>query len=170
MNEINTLSDAIQHWRSFAGGRVKAGNELINSIKNNDELKNYVDELTEKVKNLLLIASLTEREGEYCSSSNPGYRGMNCYPLGSFKMDIINYSVKWTATDCNNQKREVIGTLIVTFIFDDNWDFEKNPQYGAWKNFYRENLPSIYAGCGAAFSIYGTIKNETKISITQVCQ
>ena len=145
---INNLFDAIKYWRSKKGGKVYAGDELINSIKRpfyKILAEDIIPGIREKIKN-------ARRNKTYHIRNAPGSRrACWCSTLGSFSVNIeydYYFESNWTKHSINFH-----------FFGYDRWDFEK--MEANWyeidkhlHNLYEEFCQSLAAGDGKPYDIY----------------
>lgn len=163
-SEINSFEDAWEHWNSDAGGSVPAGYDLYSEIVGGAQWNSYVDDLTNRLTSQLQSVSKTSTRGTI--SRVTGYRGWECYPLGSYRMNV-EYSGSWTGSSWRNNQRIVSGRITVKFSFSDRWDFVWNDSYTYWQNVFREFFPEVIAGCGAPYTIYGSFNTTLNLQATQ---
>ena len=100
-----------------------------------------------------------------------GYRGLDVgNVLGSFRLDI-SYEDQWNASSWRQENqtcvRDITADINLNMSFNDLYDFEHNPEYNWWQNFWRETIPSYIAGDGTKFHITGSINYNTTVTVIQ---
>ena len=149
--QINNLNDALQHYRSGAGGIVPAGKGLISEMKNDSSYASKIQSgLKSSISSKLKKVDYNTSSGEVSSTPNAS-RGLECNTLGSCGVSI-DYSTNWSATEWERDGdggyyRDVFVSSVTIYMSgSDDWDFSWNKDYGIWKNIQRELIPGAIAG------------------------
>ena len=149
--EINNINDALQHYRSGAGGVVPAGQGLITEMKQDPT---YVRKIQSGIR-----SSITSKLNNVDYSISSGivsalpdsHRGLDCNTLGSYRVGI-DYSANWSATAWQQNGngeyfRDVsISSVTINMSGYNDWDFTWNANYNFWENATRELIPGAIAG------------------------
>ena len=138
-NGIGSVGDACSHYRSNAGGVVKANSRLYEEMKKHKSFHAFIEEM----KNILRKKIEDTDLDSYVRNHPESNRPLHCATMGAYKLNI-EYNHKVT-----------IGVNYVTLHLygEDLWDFKPSPDKGLLKNLFDEIIPGIIAGRGKEFSI-----------------
>ena len=151
--EINSLTDALAHYRSGQGGTVAAGDGLYSEMKSDSTyiggLVGNDSRVANAIKGQLANVDKTRQSGTFLRTNFVG--ALDCATLGSYRLNYV-CTVNWSATDwvydaqAKNYYRYVTAPVTVAFTGSDPWDFEWNASYNLWQNITRELIPGWIAG------------------------
>ena len=149
-DSINSFQDALNHYRSGAGGIVPAGSGLISEMTSASSYTDMIQSLQNGIENKLIAVAKSDSSGTV-SNAPDSYRGLESYPtMGSYRLDI-NYNAHWTASSWTKDSegkyyRTISSSFTVFFSGSNGWDFHWNPEYPFIKNVCDELLPGYIAG------------------------
>lgn len=147
---INSLTDACSHYRSKAGGQVKANPQLYEEMKNSSSFKNkFIPEMIKILKDKIIKADV----GTLIKSAPGSNRPLSCTTMGMYKLNI-EYCHKVTV-GVNYVELHLFGS--------DKWDFETSKDKGFFKNLTQEIIPGLIAGKGKPFDITYDFKYTVQI-------
>ena len=149
--EINNINDALQHYRSGAGGVVPAGQGLITEMKQDPTYVTAIQNgIRSSISSKLNNVDYSISSGTVSVTPNSS-RGLNCNTLGSYGVGI-DYSANWSATAWQQNGngeyfRDVsISSVTINMSGHNDWDFSWNANYNLWENVTRELIPGAIAG------------------------
>jgi hypothetical protein len=156
---IDNLGDAIQHWRSKAGGTIQGTRNLYQEMIHHFSFQERfgpsgtITKLIERKA----IAAFRGRSGNFVTISNePNSRaGMSCPTLGSYSAKITYHH--FITRGQNKVRVHVSGS--------DRWDFEENPEASFLYNLFHEIIPRIFARDGTPFNITYDFDIDVQINV-----
>ena len=130
--EINTAQDALRHYKSFHGGKIRAGDKLIQSIKESIGYKNSLNKTISNVKNVLLQHYSTLCNEESGAWFNPGgtigfYTWNNS--IGRSDFDVAPYQVNWYSEIDYNKSNFYYTTKYIAFRGRRTLSFENEYKF-----------------------------------------
>ena len=139
-SQINNIGEAMQHYKSYAGGTVKAGSKLISDIKSSIKkvMKNEAQKIANNIKSKL--------PGKRYSGSGNVYYAF-CLTLGHF-----DFQYTYSLTVQTNKKCKINFTC----SGQDLWDFDHEKSQNLkryFRNLMYEDIPSSILGPGREFYI-----------------
>lgn len=158
-SSISNLTDALAHYRSNAGGSVPATEVLIDEMKKHKSFRDAFGpngDVTNKIRDKIREALSDPSPGkQFISNERGSYRGLRCYTLGSYSLNIeYNHRV---CKGTNHVRLHLYGS--------DRWDFEYNPNEKFHKNLVNEIIPGIVAGNGTPFDITYNFYHTLEITV-----
>jgi RHS repeat-associated protein len=166
---INTADQALEHWRSKAGGSVAAGSGLIADIKNSNDYTSNKEAVEKAISKDLASVPCDQTSGTLTRQGKPIgiYAGNNA--IGHVDLNFKTYNVNWTASAPDSQgNRTIVGVGHRTATFSDEYDFVWDPG-SPFTTFFTDVVPSWIAGDGKKFNITGTITDSVVGEATQCC-
>jgi RHS repeat-associated protein len=164
---INNYSDALEHWRSKAGGSVPAGATLIGRVKaSSNYISNKIAAEKQIEKQLKSVpCGLTSG----VINRNGGLIGINVgdYALGNIDLTYQPYTVSWATTGTKGV-RQVTGVANRNASFNDEYVFKFDINDPV-TTFFSDTIPSIVAGDGAPFFITGSFSDTINATVSQCC-
>lgn len=147
---IGSLTDACSHYRSKAGGKVKANSSLYEEMKNDSSFcKKFINEMTDILTKKVLNANV----GDTIRSAPDSNRPANCTTMGMYKLNIeYNHKVTVGKND-----------IVLHLYGSDLWDFKPSKDKGFLKNLTNEIIPGMIAGDGTPFEIIYDFKYTINI-------
>jgi LysM repeat protein len=170
MSEINNLYEALEHFRSGAGGAVPAGPGLYSKIRASESYKKHVAGSDSTLANRIINRTLSmvpfdQPSGHINNSKGAKIGELNVMPLGSYEFDV-SYSSPWNASEWGKDSRKVWSSLEVSLSTNELFDF-KNEDYGLIDNLTREYAPGKIAGVGKDFYINVDMKEQYHLTHKQ---
>ena len=154
MDSIGGFVDALRHYRSFAGGRVPANENLINEMKNDNSYKKMIKELRHILTNKG-CSQIRQKNFSPISAASGSMRGISCQTLGSYG---VNIEYKFTPKFGENW-------IEIHFYGYDSWDFNDNKNYNWFQNVTREKIPGMIAGKGKEYDVTFDFKEWISVAL-----
>ena len=147
---IGSIGDACSHYRSKAGGVVRANSRLYEEMKKDKSFEAFISEMQGILRGKIENADLDSYIRNFPESNRP----LNCTTMGAYKLNI----------EYNHKVTIGVNYVDLHLFGEDLWDFKPSPDKGILKNFFDEIIPGAVAGEGVEFSIsyyfYYTVKVE----------
>lgn len=176
LKEINTAFEAVQHYRSHAGGSVPAGQKLLNQIKNSPGFQKNRKEAAKKIKEKLQ----KEFGNKLCSEDsgnwqNPGgeigvYTSNNS--VGNVSFHVNPYQVSWEGYFHRSENNNQVCLKTILFQGRRNLSFKDKYAFDTmqkWQHFFTDTIPGMIAGKGMPYFIFGSFTDTVSDSFTIVC-
>ena len=137
---IGSLTDACSHYRSNAGGKVKANSNLYKEMKNDKSFYNkFVGEMTDILTKKVLNANV----GDIIQNAPNSDRPVSCTTMGMYKLNI----------EYNHKVTVGVNYIELHLYGSDLWDFQPSKDKSWFKNLTNEIIPGMVAGKGTPFEI-----------------
>ena len=147
---IGSLTEACSHYRSNAGGTVKANSKLYEEMKNDNSFKNkFISEMIGILKKKIIDSDV----GTFIQSAPGSNRPLSCSTMGMYKLNI----------EYRHEVKVGINNVVLHLFGSDKWDFEPSKDKGFFKNLTQEIIPGWVAGKGTPFDITYDFKYTVQI-------
>jgi RHS repeat-associated protein len=169
--EINGWWDALQHYKSHAGGRVPAGQDLIDTIKDSDGMSDAIDDLKEAVekqvkakgKSALCSSGAT---GTINRSGGPLGMNTNNFAVGHVSFTVAPYTVTWKNNGCFAGFCNISYWMTRKLSFEDDYVFDDVSRVS---QVFTDFLPHLAVGNGTPYVIYGSFNQSVSDSFNLCC-
>ena len=184
-DKIENFRDALAHYRSGAGGTVKAGESLYREMKEDSTYEEHVKEdgsLPDRIAKRLENVSKELTSGTFYNVPGTSVGQLKCETLGSYELGVT-YTATWHAGPWKKSfwhfatgeyYRTISCDIEAQFVLNERWDFETNPEYTILGNMIREWIPEMIANMNAInprpFTITGSFSDNIHIEIDQYCK
>ena len=139
---IGSVEEACSHYRSRAGGTVRANSRLYEEMKNDKSFPKFISEMRNILRDKIKKTDLDS----YIRNAPESNRPLECITMGKYKLNIeYNHKV---SIGTNYVKLHLYG--------EDLWDFKGSPDKGFIGNMANEVIPGMIAdffGDGLEFNI-----------------
>jgi hypothetical protein len=164
---VDNKYQALEHYRSNAGGDIPAGMTVIASVK--AKVKSLHGDIEDAIE-----TQLEGKRNEICNNMAGSYErpagtiaaDFVDLVVGSVNVDIEKYTVNW------RRGMKVLGFVRISYkaerkaSFRDPYVFNSD---GSIVGFFQDTLPSLYAGPGTPYHITGNFTDKVEDVVTICC-
>jgi hypothetical protein len=161
--QINSASDAEDHWSSGAGGAIPAGAALMSIIQSSDGYKKSKKATEDVRRNDLLGVPCGQKTGTLKIKGKTIGFDSNNLSVGNIDVAVLDYDFVWTTVN-GNGGCVIKGVGIRQLSFNDTYDFVWDGKKPV-KTFFTDTVPGWYAGKGKPFTITGSWTDKIEVEI-----
>jgi len=151
-NGIANLRQATSHWRSCAGGVVRAHSLLYEEMKNHPSFSGFISEMEGILRGKIEDTDVDS----YIKNAPDSNRSLKCPTMGHYKLNI----------EYNHKVNIGVNYVNLHLYGEDLWDFEYAFDKSFLDNLKNQILPLMVAGNGRKFSISYDFNYTVKVEPT----